>query len=235
MKTKKIALLGSLVGLLAAGSASALEISSPVSNLSNLWYYSQVDDAFGFSPATGDYRDGGQSSVAWDYWDHQGVAPSMISGADFISGETLTLNISGVVQPEAGSPSFDADGQTTMPDHLGLTLSSVVGVWATGSIAPDGSFTALDLDPGVGTLFDFQVGSSFSQVIPDNAVALFLGYNSTVDQYNSILAADNGATLQDFFTVSASVTTPVPLPAGIWLLLSGLAALGGKRYMARKA
>ncbi|MGV6860004.1 MAG: hypothetical protein ACWA5X_13660 [bacterium] len=238
MNTSRKLFLGVAATLLFSGSASALEISSPVSNLSNLWYHSQDSqpdsNEFGFSPDTGDYRDGGRSTVAWDYWDHEGIAPSMISGSDFLPGSTLTLSILGSAQPAAGDPLFDANGQTSKPDHLGLTLSAVIGAWATEVSGSDDSFTALDLDPGAGTLFDFNVGSSFSSIIPENAVALFLGYNSTVAHFDSILASDSGATLQDFFTVNASVTSPVPVPAGGWLLFSALAAVGGRKFLAKK-
>ncbi len=135
------------------------------------------------------------------------TAVSNGSGAiDFsMLGPVMSIATGSVV--DAGLTATDADGGSGI--FNGLAVYSMIGVWSSTSAA----ITAIG--------DSFVVGTSGTFVVPNFANAfLFLGENDGVFSDNS------GA-----YSVSITYTTPVPLPAGMPLILAGLGAFG---FIARR-
>ncbi len=217
------------------GAANALVVD--VNSHNNLWYYGNNGGAI---TDTYQFDSNGNQNVTqlYDGYDHIGYTPVKIDlaalGAN--GGDTLTLEYTTLTATGWPASYGGPDGQVGGILN-GLSTYSVVGAWAS-DVALDGSFLALDPNPlTVDTAppssreFDFVVGSFAELVIPSDAVALFLGINGSLQSEIDLASADKFVSYQYSAGVTAS---PVPLPAGAWLLLSGLGAFFGSRRLQGK-
>ncbi|MGV6859880.1 MAG: hypothetical protein ACWA5X_13030 [bacterium] len=225
------------------GSASALVVD--VDSHNNLWYYGTNNTG----ADTYQFNSSGDQSASFAYqdgYDHLGDAAVKIDlttlGAS--AGDTLTLTYNSALTDFSqwdlnyGGP----DGQNGGVLN-GLSTYAVIGAWAS-AIAADGSFQPLDPNPtAVDTAsplsreFDFVVGTTFSNiVIPDNAVALFLGINGALSSEIDYASADKYVSYRydAAFTASGN-TSPVPVPPAIWMMMSGVVAFMGLRRRNLKA
>lgn len=230
----KLKLLGGFLAAVASlgvQAATVSPVSLVVTGESNLFFYGVDTHEFALSPVS--KRDGGGpvSSISWvtDYMDGKAAAPVFL---EVIGGATLDLTTTGIItktmtigtstivrdlNPDGKDPAFPL-GDQTVPEWEGVGLYSLIGSWAS-EIAADNSFKPVLGDDD----WDFNVGTSFSSIVPDAANYLFLGF-----------ADDSADFVTGTWNVSGTLTTPVPVPAAFWFLLSALlASFGLKRKLQR--
>ncbi len=225
--TKIVTLLG-VAACMFFGTAGAATVT--VTSNNNLWFH----DGHDANAHEYHFDSSGEQTVFDSGYDNLGYAPVGIS---LNAGDTLDLSWLG---PVAGTTVGAGWTQSTTPVGLGLASThnikglvpySVIGVWAS-VVGADGSFDPLGINNTTtaytSRLFDFVVGEGLSMVVPDGAVALFLGYNGSAVLADGELALNGSPVMQFHYDLSV---TPVPLPAGVWLLLSGLGLLYGRKKL----
>ncbi len=143
---------------------------------------------------------------------------------------------------------FEATGGTGLGDATGLSFAGdtnatvIIGSddfagQVGGSVTMnDFSFGSLPVDPLFTTAggLSFVLTSISIDLQTDNALDItgtgvysLAGFDDTVGTFQW-----TGDELGGLMTYSASGASPIPLPAGIWLMLSGLGVLAARRKLA---
>jgi hypothetical protein len=163
-----------------------------------------------------------------------GTVPSLPGGGGslppelaVVAGSTLTITAFGAVTPAVGSGlNTDADGFATNPVAGSSVVTNPTGD-GVGDYLGTRSFGLLGTFGGAVSHAVFNIGSSFSIVVPTGATELYFGFadgyalTGPASYYN-----DNGG----FVTVTASAT-PEP---GTWALMIAGVGLAGAALRRRR-
>lgn len=202
--TLKIILCFGLVIL--AGNASAVMLGFDC-----ITNNSMTNCAVGEAQLSVDVTDAGSDQVRFTF-SNSGPEALFISDIYFDNGEPGSTLVSIAALEEM----MGVDFQTPIPGMGGLPGGNTIGFDTTMNLETNNApGSANGVDPGemLGVLFDLVSGQTFADVI-DELVSSALRVGIHVQGFQP-----NGS--------ESFVNTPVPLPAAIWFLGTGLLALAG--------
>jgi hypothetical protein len=244
-KINKLLLMVTLVGFFSAQAQASFSVTT---NLSTIEVSGSVDDFV--SNESNGYQDGvvySSTTLPLHVSDDLLEGEASISTASAFSNAELNLDIA---QTANG---YDIWGRASSYAETAINSLDDNDATAMGNAAVDLAFT---LTTSYSYLFDSELfdalgtgvsevelinnstkATVFSQVVSDDALELDFSGTLAAGDYTLFIGALSEAISGDFASADLEYNlqlTSVPLPAGLPLLLSGLAALGFKRRFDQK-
>jgi len=132
----------------------------------------------------------------------------------YASGSTFTGRASGRTQEYTTTGTFTANGWNNVA--MNWTPTATGDYWVALQVSSTTQTKGLDL-PGAG------IATASATTPSGTAPALAFAYAGTSGQYT----VESATAPTSPFAIQLTQAAPVPLPAAAWLLLSGVAGLGG--------
>ncbi len=175
----------------------------------------------------------------------QEAGPMVGHGEGMAAQVTITPSASFVVPGQTFTLQIASDAQNTFAATMELAFDDTRVAYVSGATLPPWVIFVKNSPPSDNpTVFDVEAPTADNGSIYDVAVLTFQVLANAANGPTGIVINDDGGNVSGWFDADTFEPIPVsytqadvqvvPLPATAWLLATGIAGLGGRRWLRRK-